>query len=75
MTASPWLTRDEAIAYLRLGSPSALYRAIREQGLPSRRLGRAYRFDTRELDRWLAGETTVQIRGLDVRPAKRLRAV
>jgi excisionase family DNA binding protein len=55
MTASPYLTASEAIAYLRLGSQSALYRLVREHRLPFCRRGRLYLFDTRELDAWAHG--------------------
>jgi len=52
---SPYLTAAEAIAYLKLGSSSALYRLVREHGLPSCRRGRLYLFDTREIDAWVHG--------------------
>jgi excisionase family DNA binding protein len=51
----PYLTAAEAIAYLRLGSPSALYRLIREHQLPFCRVGRRYRFDRAEVDAWAHG--------------------
>lgn len=54
-TATPYLTAAEAIAYLRLGSRSALQRLIVEHRLPCCRRGRLYLFDTRELDAWLHG--------------------
>lgn len=57
--ARPYLTSQQAVAYLSLGSLSALYRAIREQGLPFCRIGSgAYRFDYRELDGWLREHRT-----------------
>jgi len=52
---SPYLTAEEAIAYLKLGSQSALYRLIREHRLPCGRRGRLYLFDTREIDAWVHG--------------------
>lgn len=52
---SPYLTAREAIAYLRLGSQSALYRLIREHALPHGRRGHLLLFDTRELDAWIRG--------------------
>jgi excisionase family DNA binding protein len=52
---SPYLTAAEAIAYLKLGSESALYRLIREHRLPNCRRGRLYLFDRRELDAWVHG--------------------
>jgi excisionase family DNA binding protein len=53
--ASPYLTARETIAYLKLGSRSALQRLIVEHRLPYCRRGRLYLFDTRELDAWLHG--------------------
>lgn len=55
---SPYLTAHEAVTYLRLGSLSALYRLIREHRLPSCRIGRLYRFDTRELDAFAHGHNS-----------------
>jgi excisionase family DNA binding protein len=55
---SPYLTASEAIAYLKLGSRSALQRLIVEHRLPYCRRGRLYLFDTRELDAWLHGHTS-----------------
>lgn len=52
---SPYLTAKETIEYLRLGSNNALYRLIREHRLPFCRVGRNYRFDTRQLDSWMRG--------------------
>jgi excisionase family DNA binding protein len=55
---SPYLTAAEAIAYLKLGSQSALYRLIREHRLPFCRRGRLYFFDVRELDAWAHGHSS-----------------
>lgn len=52
---SPYLTTEEAVSYLKLGSDSALYRLIREHRLPTCRRGRLYLFDTREIDAWAHG--------------------
>lgn len=52
---SPYLTAREAMAYLKVNSSSALYRLIREHRMPFCRIGRLYRFDTRELDAWAHG--------------------
>jgi excisionase family DNA binding protein len=56
--ASPYLTAKEAIAYLRLGSRSALQRLIVEHRLPCCRRGGKYLFDRRELDAWVHGENS-----------------
>jgi len=57
---SPYLTAEEAAAYLRM-SVKALDRQIREGRLPvAGRVGRGAksrrRFDKRELDAWVRGE-------------------
>jgi excisionase family DNA binding protein len=52
---SPYLTAREAIAYLKLGSRSALQRLIVQHRLPYCRRGGMLLFDTRELDAWLHG--------------------
>lgn len=67
ITSSPYLTAREAIAYLKLGSSSALYRLIREHRLPHLRRGRLLLFDTRDLDAWLHGHPSA----LDWARAKR----
>lgn len=58
---SPYLDSDEAIAYLKLPSVSALYRLIREYRLPYCRVGRLYRFDRREIDAWLRGTDAISL--------------
>ena len=55
---SPYLSARDAIAYLRLGSTSALYRLIREHAMPFCRVGKLYRFDRRELDAWAHGHAS-----------------
>ena len=57
--ASPYLTAREAVDYVRAGSLSALYRLIREHRLPFCRVGRLYRFDTRDLDAWMHGQNVI----------------
>jgi len=52
----PYLTAADTIAYLKLGSSSALYRLIREHQLPFCRVGRRYRFDRAEVDAWAHGQ-------------------
>lgn len=46
------LTAREACVFLGLGSLGALYHHIRENRLPTRRVGGRYRFEERELDAW-----------------------
>jgi excisionase family DNA binding protein len=52
---SPYLTAAETIAYLRLGSRSALQRLIDQHRLPYGRRGAKLLFDRRELDAWVKG--------------------
>lgn len=58
---SPYLTSREACVYLRLRTLSALYSHIRENKLPVLRCGGDLRFDTRELDAWLRGTTSIAL--------------
>jgi len=53
--STPYLTAREAMAYLKVGSQSALYRLIREHRMPFCRIGRLYRFEKDELDAWAHG--------------------
>lgn len=71
---SPYLTAAEAIAYLRLGSQSALYRLVREHRLPFCRRGRLYLFDTRELDAWAHGHGSAIEMARAQRPRQRRSA-
>lgn len=50
---SPYLTVQEAIAYLRLPSRAALYRLIRDWRLPHGRRGGLYIFHRGKLDAWV----------------------
>lgn len=58
---SPYLTTREAVAYLRLSSPSALYHLITDQHVPHLRRGGRLLFDRRELDAWLRGTDAVSL--------------
>jgi excisionase family DNA binding protein len=68
--ATPYLTAKDAMAYLNVGSQSALYRLIREHGMPFCRIGRLYRFDRAELDAWAHGHGSA----LEMHRADRRRA-
>lgn len=46
----PWLSADEATAYLRLPTRKALYAAVARGTVPAHRLGRRVRFHRGELD-------------------------
>lgn len=55
MNREPYLTAADMLVYLQLGSESALYRLVREHGLPFCRVGRRYRFDRLDVDAWVRG--------------------
>lgn len=52
--AGQWLNVEEAVAYLSLPSPKALYERVRRGQVPAHRLGRNLRFNLSELDVMLA---------------------
>jgi excisionase family DNA binding protein len=47
---SPWLTANEAAAYLRLPSARALYKRVERGHVRAHRWGRQLRFHRRDLD-------------------------
>lgn len=51
--ATPYMTAHETVEYLKLGSLTALYRAVHEHGLPYGRIGKHYRFRADHIDRWI----------------------
>lgn len=59
--ASPYLTAREASQYLRYASVAAFYKAIASAKIPTRRRGRSLLFHRAELDRWLAGESRLEL--------------
>jgi excisionase family DNA binding protein len=52
MAMTNWLTLEEASQYLKMGK-STLYDLARKEKLPAHKMGREWRFDADELDRWL----------------------
>jgi excisionase family DNA binding protein len=50
-----WLTLEEAAKYLRMGK-STLYGISRKGEIPAHKVGREWRFDAEELDRWIKSE-------------------
>jgi excisionase family DNA binding protein len=52
--ASPYITAEEACAYLRRKSLKAFYAAIVNERIPHYRDGQRFLFVPAELDRWLA---------------------
>ena len=55
------LTLDEASAYLKT-SKSTLYKLLQSNSLPSRKVGRQWRFNRTDLDRWLSRSTSEEKR-------------
>jgi excisionase family DNA binding protein len=51
---SPYLTTDEAAAYLRYASVQAFRRIVRRRGIPHIRRGRRLIFTQAHLDEWMA---------------------
>lgn len=47
-----WLSVDEICKYLGI-SRDTIYKWIEERGLPAYRLGRQWKFKTREVDEWV----------------------
>lgn len=47
-----WLTLDELASYLKV-SKSALYKMVQEGRIPGGKVGRVWRFDQIEIDRWV----------------------
>jgi len=59
---SPLMNSREVISYLRLGSLRALYRHIKENKLPFRRVGRDYRFHRLDIDAWTMPNGAIESR-------------
>lgn len=57
-TISEILTIEELAAYLRIPK-STLYKLVREEKVPSVKVGRHWRFQKRAIDRWLEGKRVV----------------
>jgi excisionase family DNA binding protein len=54
--SSPYLTADEAAAYLRYANVRALYKAVAALNIPCRRRGgKTFLFHRGELEAWLRG--------------------
>jgi len=47
-----WLTLEEVAQYLKMGK-STLYDLSRKGNIPAHKMGREWRFDAEELDRWV----------------------
>lgn len=47
-----WMTLHELASYLKV-SKSALYKMVQEGRIPGGKVGRVWRFDRAEIDRWV----------------------
>jgi excisionase family DNA binding protein len=54
MNTSPYITAEEACAYLRRKSIKAFYAAIVNERIPHYRDGQRFLFKESELDQWMA---------------------
>jgi len=52
-----WLTLEEAANHLKLGK-STLYRLAQAGEIPAHKMGRVWRFDVEEIDKWLRDSGT-----------------
>lgn len=50
-----WLNFQELIAYLKMPR-STLYRLVQNKQLPGHKIGKVWRFDRDEIDRWIKGD-------------------
>jgi excisionase family DNA binding protein len=50
-----WLTLDELASYLKRGR-STLYRMAQNGDIPGTKIGRHWRFDRDEIDKWLRAQ-------------------
>lgn len=57
-----WLTLIEAAEYLKMGK-STMYKLAQEGKLPTHKVGRQWRFDARELDKWLKSGKLAYLEG------------
>ena len=57
-TMAIWLTIEEAAKHLKIGK-STLYQMARDGKVPAQKLGRAWRFDVEDLDKWLKSGQSV----------------
>jgi len=48
---SKWLSIEDVCSYLGVGHYT-IYKWIKRKGLPAHKLGKAWRFDRAEIDRW-----------------------
>jgi len=57
-----WLDFKELTSYLKMPR-STLYRLVQNNQLPGHKVGRSWRFDREEIDRWIKGDGRTQMRG------------
>ena len=57
-----WLNFKELTAYLKMPR-STLYRLVQNKQLPGHKVGRSWRFDREDIDRWIKSEQHQASRG------------
>jgi excisionase family DNA binding protein len=53
-----WLNFKELTAYLKMPR-STLYRLVQKKQLPGHKVGKVWRFDRDEIDRWIKGDQRI----------------
>ena len=56
-----WLDFKELTAYLKMPR-STLYRLVQHHELPGHKIGRSWRFDRDEIDKWIKGDAPTKAR-------------
>jgi excisionase family DNA binding protein len=56
-----WLDFQELTAYLKMPR-STLYRLVQTRKLPGHKVGRSWRFDQDEIDRWIKADAPKTVR-------------
>jgi len=56
-----WLDFKELTAYLKMPR-STLYRLVQTRELPGHKIGRSWRFDQDEIDRWIKADVPKRVR-------------
>lgn len=58
MDQTKWLTIEELTEYLKMGR-TKLYRMAQEGAIPASKVGNQWRFDQKEIDRWMKRQRPV----------------
>ena len=58
MIIDRWLTFKELMAYLKIGR-SKLYKLLQDGTIPASRIGKSWRIDREEVDRWMKTQRAI----------------